>query len=56
MRPQPEAMAARTLSVRSLRALKPWVSTELLCWRYRFLGCKIGRRVHADFFYVWNLT
>ena len=30
--------------------LKPWVSTELLCWRYRFLGCKIGRRVHADFF------
>ena len=30
--------------------LKPWVSTELLCWRYRFLGCRIGRRVHADFF------
>ena len=30
--------------------LKPWVSTELLCWRYRCLGCRIGRRVHADFF------
>ena len=31
-------------------AMRPWLSTEVLCARYRALGATIGRRCHMDFF------
>ncbi|MDH3913231.1 MAG: amino acid adenylation domain-containing protein [Rhodospirillales bacterium] len=31
-------------------AMRPWVGTEILSFKYRLLGAKIGRRVAVDFF------
>lgn len=33
-------------------AMEPWINTELLCQKYRMMGCTIGSRVNIDCFEV----
>ena len=33
-------------------AMEPWINTELLCQKYRMMGCTIGSKVNIDCFEV----